>query len=1131
MIAILKIIAAHSICLAGLVSIGFAQSSSVLNSGNWYKLSVTQDGVVKIDYNFLRSTGINPDQINPKKIKIFSGSYGMLPQANSAQRKEDLTEIPVFISGESDDRFNATDYILLFARGPDQFHYDLSKQVFHYENNLFTDKNYYFLTISDSDGKRISSQENIAGTFPIIQTYDDFAFYETEKYNLLKSGRQWFGEQFDAITEATIRFDIAGIADNSDIKFISQVMAQSITNTTFQVSVNNTPVLTQPVNAVPNTTYSIKGRIKSDTIIFTAASVNAPVRQFQDIKYQFTKGSPGISVGYLDYFLFSFKRKLALYGDQTQFRSAESTLNSTSSFEISSVPAGVQVWDISDPDEVKNQAFITTASKISFSTETNILRSFIVFNPGNLKAPVFESKVANQNLHQLASPELLIITAKDLSGEAQRLASHRQSYSGITTSIVTTEQIYNEYSGGKQDITALRDFIYDLHNQPASALKNVLLFGRGSYDYKNRVLGNTNLVPIYESRNSLSPLETYSSDDYLGFLEDSEGDWAESPAQNHSLDIGIGRLPLKNLEEAKDVVDKLIEYDSKITEAGTWQSEFLFVADDGDFNIHQNQADQLANSIELYDLAFNAKKFYLDSFEQIERPSGQLSPDASKALDLEVRKGALIVNYTGHGSEQVWMDERILDETIISKWKQAPKYPLFVTATCEFGKHDDPFQITSGEKTLLQKKGGSIGLVTTARPVNSSTNFTLNKAFYESLFTKANNQFRDLGNIFRDTKNKSLSGVANRNFSLLADPSMKLALPENQIIIDEMKTASGSIELKALSNVTMKGHIEKNSIANNTFTGEVNITLFDGPKDHVTKGDENPPFNFTERSNLLFRGKASVYQGNFELTFIMPKNTPETLVTGKVSAFASTQNTEYAGGAVLNNFIGGSEEIIPPDNTAPLIRLFLGDTTFVNGGKVGPNTKIVALLSDHSGINISSSPVGNDIIAVIDETDPITLNTYYEAKTGTYKNGSLTYPLDGLEKGKHTLSLSASDTYNNRTTATVDFVVTDGTDIQIEEFTNYPNPFYESTTLEFTHSRPGEDLEAFLSIYDVTGKLIVNQQFEILSSQYRVTLSEWDGKSADGAKLARGLYMGKLSVRSLLDGSKNEQITKLIILN
>ncbi len=1126
-----KLIIAHLLCLAGLANPCFGQTPSVLNTGTWFKFSVTQDGVFKIDYALLRSAGVNPDQVNPKKIKIFTGSYGMLPQPNSAPRKNDLKELAIFVAGEADEKFNNSDHILFFAQGPDQYQYNLAKKAFYYENNLFSDKNFYFLTVGESDGKRISTIENIAGTFPFIQTYDDFAFYETEKFNLLKSGRQWFGEQFDAAPEATVRFEILGIADNTDVKLVSHVMAQSITNTSFKVLMNDATVLTQPIDAIPNSQYGIKGRIKADTIVFSSTTVSASTRLNQDVKYQFTKGSPGISVGYLDFFLLSFKRKLALYGSQTIFRSAESVANNTSTFDVASVASGTQVWDVSNTDEARNQAFVLSGSQLKFSALTNSLRTFIVFNPAQVKPPAFEAKVENQNLHQITAPALVIITNSALLAEAKRLAAHRQTRSGISSQVVSTEQIYNEYSGGKQDITALRDFIRGLHTQPASALKNVLLFGRGSYDYKNRVLGNTNLVPIYESRVSLSPLETYSSDDYFGILEETEGEWKENPAQNNTLDIGVGRLPVKNSEEAKDVVDKLIEYDLKITEGASWQNEFLFVADDGDFNIHQNQTDQLANSIEQYDPTFNARKFYLDSFVQIERPSGQYSPAAGKALDLEIRKGALIVNYTGHGSEQVWMDERILDETVIKSWKQGPKYPLFVTATCEFGRNDDPFQISSGERTLLQKKGGSIGLVTTARPVNSSTNFTLNKAFYESLFIKQNNQFRDLGSIFRDTKNKSLSGISNRNFSLLADPSMKLALPENEIIIDEIKTASGSSQLKALSKVIVNGHLEKNKLPNNSFRGKLNFTLFDQVENRVTKGDENPPFTFIARDNLLFRGTTSIEQGSFQLEFVMPKNTSVELVTGKVSTFASTKTGEYAGGYLFNSLVGGVEENPLADNTPPNIRLFLGDTTFINGGKVGPSTKIVALLSDNNGINTSSTPTGNDLVASIDQGDATAINKYYEANSGTYKKGMITYPLDGLDPGKHTLTFSASDTYNNRNTATVEFVVTDGTEIQIEEFYNYPNPFSETTTLQFTHSRPGEDLETFLTIYDLAGKHVLNQQFDVVSSQYRVTLTEWDGRTADGSKLNRGIYIGRLSVRSLVDGSKNEQYTKLIILN
>jgi hypothetical protein len=299
----------------------------------------------------------------------------------------------------------------------------------------------------------------------------------------------------------------------------------------------------------------------------------------------------------------------------------------------------------------------------------------------------------------------------------------------------------------------------------------------------------------------------------------------------------------------------------------------------------------------------------------------------------------------------------------------------------------------------------------------------------------------------------------------------------------------------------------------------------------VTKGDENPPFNYTERKNALFRGHAELKEGNFQIEFIVPRNSPNTLAIGKISTFAVSKNGEYAGGASINNLAGTLEANAPADNAPPSIRLFMGDTTFVNGGTVGPNTKIVALLADESGINISAYPDGNSIIATLDQNASIVLNDYYEATINTYKKGSLSYPLDGLEKGKHTLTLTVSDTYNNISSARVDFMVTDGTELQIEEFTNYPNPFYESTILEFTHSRPGEDLEATMTIYDLTGKTILTQQYEIPASQYRVTLAEWDGKTADGTKLGRGLYLSKLSVRSLMDGSKNEQFTKLIIVN
>jgi len=1117
------------LCLIFLACATYAvsQTNSVLSNGNWFKFSVAADGVVRINYDLLRQAGVNPDQIDPRKLQIYSSQPGMLPQANNTPRKIDLTEIAILVSGEQDGRFNTGDAILFFAQGPDRYQYNLQKQIFEYENNLFTDKNFYFLTVGAETGKRIATRESIDGVHPVVTTYQDLAYYETEKYSQLKSGRQWFGEQFDAGLTATVRFEISDIVENSQLKLVSHVMAQSISPSSFAVTYNNNPVLSQPINAVPNTRYGVKGIIKADTVILNSNTVNASTNVNQDIKYQFTKGSSGISVGYLDFFLITLSRKLIMRSSQLFFRSAQSIESATTSYEISNATSGLQVWDVTEPEQVLQQAFTMASGKIGFAAPAETLRTFVVINPNQLTAPVFEGSVSNQNLRGTTSPQLLIITHLNFFSEAQRLANHRQQHSGLSTLVVPIDKIYHEYSGGKQDFTAIRDFIRSYYLQAGSALQHVLLFGRGSYDYKNRVLNNSNFIPIYESRNSLSPLETYSSDDYYAFLEDSEGDWFESPAQNHTLDIGVGRLPVKTIEEAKAVVDKLIEYDTE--SAGAWQNEILFVADDGDFNIHHSQADQLASLIEQTYPAMSARRFFVDSYEQISKPSGQTSPDAAKALDLLVRKGSLIVNFTGHGSERVWMDERILDDVMVKGWKNKSRYPLFVTATCEFGRHDDPLQITSGELTLLQQKGGSIGLVTSARPVNSSTNFTLNRAFYEALFTKTNNQYPDLGSTFRTSKNNSTSGVANRNFSLLGDPSMKLALPQNEVVFDEITTAAGLTNLTGLSQINVKGHIENEGELIENFEGNLVLSLYDEAVTKTTKGDDNSPFSYSELSNVLYRGQASVTNGEFETSFVLTKNVLANSSVGMFTGFAYHTSTLASG--YSNQNLGGLDNSASADTTPPQVRLFMGDTTFVTGGSVGPSTRIVALLTDASGINITNSPEGKEIYFSLDGGESQNINDYYFADVDTHQSGVLLYPLDGLEKGNHILTLTVSDTHNNTITVSVPFVVTDGSQIEIEQFVNYPNPFEGNTTLEFTHTRPGEDLEVWISIIDLAGNKILEKQFEVPASQYRVTLTEWNGHSASGTKLGRGIYVGKLSVRSLLDGSKNEQFTKLIVLN
>ena len=1104
--------------------------SSVLSSGKWYKISVDVDAVHKMDYNFLKSMGLNPDKIDPRKIQLFAGLNEMLPQANNKPRPNDLQELSIYIKGEEDGKFNGGDYILFFAQGPDSYKLLPANGIFQYENNLFTDKNYYFMTVGSNDGQRMGSTPNIPGAFPVVAEFDDFDYYENDQYNDLHSGRHWYGELFDSKTEYTIRFEIPGIIDGSPIKLVSNVMGQSFSASSFQLFLNDINIGQQQVPPAINAPYATRGFEVTDTLIINASTVNAPSRLNQDVKLRFIKATSGRSIGYLDNLLLQTKRRLALYGDQKIFHALKSLEQPISQFSITGTFSDGMVWNVTDPFHSKFQEITFDAGTTTFAAASASIQKYLVVSNKSYLTPIVEGAVSNQNLHGISSLDFLIITAPEFQSQAERLAEHRRSVNGILTQVVTTTQVYNEFSGGKQDITALRDLASYLFNK-GSGIKNVLLFGRGSYDYKNRLSFNKNFVPTYESRNSLSPLETYSSDDYIGFLEASEGNWGENPPEPHTLDIGVGRLPAKKIEEATTWVDKIVEYEHK--NWGGWRKEILFVADDGDFNIHQSQADQMATTLEKDHPEVNTLKLYLDAFKQVSSPSGQLSPDATAALNSSIRDGAGIVNYTGHGSELQWMQERILDQVSIDKWKSAPRYPMLVTATCEFGRNDDPGLISTAELSLFKKKNGAIGLVTTTRPVYSSTNFTLNKAFYLSLFVRDQGKFRDWGTIFRDTKNNSISGVSNRNFSMLGDPSLHPPLPSSELIITGITNlTSGSDTLKALSKVKVTGRVYTNGFADMGYKGTVSTTLYDKLTSVTTRGDENAPFNFTTRDNALFRGQASIRDGEFEIQFVIPKSIDLTVGPGKMSlyGFSNVSNSDAMG---VNNSvkIGAIEKSPGFDSSGPLVDLFMGDTTFISGGLAGTNSRIVAILSDENGIDISNFNSQNDITATMDDSVSFNLNKYYQADVGSYTRGKVNYPIDGLKPGKHMLTLRATDTFGNTSSGFITFFVSDQNGIQIEQWLNYPNPFSGSTTFHFKHNRSGEDLEAVVTVFDRMGKVVLFNTYQIYGSSYKVDLSLWDGASPDGTKLGEGLYLMKLSLRSLLDGTKNEKIAKVIILN
>ncbi len=716
------------LCLFVLASLtGWTQS--VLREGHWYRVAVQKPGVYKLTYDDFKKMGFDADHLDPRTIRVHGNAGGMLPQPLAASRANDLTENAILVAGEDDGAFNSGDYVLWYAEGPDLVRFDAQRKIIRFESNLYSEKNFYFITAGNGTGKRIATVPSLTGSHPVVNSFEDYAYHEVDDYNIVSSGREWFGDRFD-VAQKNFSVDMPGIAGGSTIKLVSDVTSQSSKTGTFAITFNGASAGTQTVSAITPSTlpqYDAKGIHKRDTFSLTASAAAK-----QDIGYLYNK----VGTGYLDFFLLQAKRALALYGDQTIFRSSESLANASSTFVIEGA-AGNTIWDISNVSEPKNQSFTTQGSQGSFSVSTSSLTEFIVFN-SNVPAPEMVGEVDNQNIRGAATPNLMVVTHPDFLAEALRLAAHREKHSGWTTLVVTNQQVYNEFASGRQDVTAIRDMAKFFYDKNSSALKALLLFGKSSYDYKDRIFNNTNFVLTYESRNSLNPLQTYSSDDYFGFLENTEGLWREDfvPDKEHTLEIGIGRLPVKTQAEAAAVVDKIIDYETNRKSLGSWRKNFVYLADDGNTtdgftSEYQKDANTLATTTEAAEGGFVTKKLFMGTYVKTVRPSGESIPETTTDILNNFDRGALVLNYTGHGNEHVLSDEQVFTNFDIDKLENK-RYPFLVTATCEFGRNDDPAQISGAEQILLRAKSGAIGLITTARPVYSPSNFQLNKAFSQA---------------------------------------------------------------------------------------------------------------------------------------------------------------------------------------------------------------------------------------------------------------------------------------------------------------------------------------------------------------------------------------------------------------
>ncbi|AFK02795.1 hypothetical protein Emtol_1650 [Emticicia oligotrophica DSM 17448] len=1098
-------------------------AQSVLATGQWYKIATTRTGVHKIDAAFLQSAGIDIGKINPQNIRIFGNGAGVLPQANNAKRLADLTENAIEVIGENDGKFDPADYILFFAESPHKIIYNAENQNFSHLNNPYSDTTFVFLNLSDSKGLRVKNQTLPTNVGNFIRTFDDFSFHELDQKNIISSGgrdlggsgREWYGESFGVSPDMSFDVKSEGVVAGSSIKINSAILGASFVSTKVSLKLNaDSLVGEQPLRAIGTGTYDIKGNESIQSFTALANGKNT-----QKLIFSFNKNNQSSSVAYLNYFEVQMKRKLQFYAQQTIVRSIESLKNKISTFALSQASNNQKIWDVSNALTVENIPFQINNSEAVFNTETqNQLKTFVLFSEANLLEPNAIHKIQNQNLQQVQVPDLLIVSVSFWHEQAQRLADFRKKNDALDAIVIDIEQIYNEFGNGSPDPTAIRDFGRFLWQKNPQKLKYLLLFADASFDYKNLIqyagIDTKLQIPTYESRESLNPVNSYASDDYFGFFEENEGEWLENNEGNHSLDISIGRLPVKNYEEAKNVVDKLIYYAQTQKTMGSWRRKISFVADDGDFNIHQQDADDIAEMAVKNNQDWQINKIYLDAFPQIATANGAISPATNRAINRIVNEGSLIINYSGHGGVDGWTEEKVLTREQILTWRNLSNMPVFLTATCSFGRFDDPGNVSGAEMAMLSPKGAAIGLLTTTRPVYSNTNFLLNSAFYQAfLKVKAGSVFR-LGDIFRVTKNNSLSGVFNRNFSLLGDPSMQLAYPTDKVVLTKVNGLSPEKQtLKALSRVSLEGEIQASTgKLKNNFSGKVLVSVFDKPSEISTLGQKTEKFKYKAYRNQLFEGIVEVKNGGFKLSFIVPKDINYQLGLGRVSFYAiSSDSLTDATGSFNELMVGGSETNILNDTKPPEIKL-----------SVDKNNVLSAEISDENGINISQAGVGHEMLLVLNDTLQVVVNQYFVNENELTK-GVLKYNLGELPAGRHTIRLKVWDTYNNSAERALEFVV-ERVDLKILRAYNYPNPVENTTSFYIEHNAENQDLTIKLSIFDASGKQI----FEHSENCYVCDKTLNVGMEVEPKKWKAGTYIYRISVSSSSENKTSSFAGKML---
>ena len=1042
---------------------------SVLADGHWVKIRVSESGVCRMSFSELRSAGLEPSQ-----VRVFGYGGAQKEQDFSKPNIDDLPQVPVYV-GE--------DYILFYVQGPISWTYNGSR--FAHTRNTYSDFGYYLLSDDAGDMLLFPEAEAVSGSPTDVTYYSYYQVQDEDSVNLIDrtgvsgGGRTFYGEQFAAGQTRTFTFSTPyANGDNSSVYI--DMAANAATTSTVKAKLNNTSSKSIYISSIPDHyTFGVAGTISMN---------GASEEQNQRVTMQFVNSNAS-ALAWLNYIEITTPSELVMTGSYMGIRSLvnRNTTNPVR-FLLRNTTASTQIWDVTDLAAIQRMPTTMVDDQLAWvGTQADGVHEYIAVNTDGTKFVQAEvvGEVKNQNLHALNNIDYIIICPEGYEDVSEDLAKAHEAKQAITYAIVTDQQVYNEFSSGTPDATAYRWLMKMLYDRAKNGIGQqprwLLLMGHGTFDNRKLLRNSgTSLLLTYQSKNSVNEIKAYATDDYFAYLDDNEG----AIDTQGRMDIGVGRLPVESLDEARTTVDKMIQY-IRNEQTGKWKNQLVYLADDGENGTHTETAEKSAELVRIKNPDFIVHKIFLDAYPQEVNASGESYPLAKNRVLNLLKNGVLFFNYSGHGGYNAITNESILNlKDIAGMTNKNQAFWLF--ATCNFAQCDAGKR-SAAETAVLNPKGGAIGILAATRTVYASQNTNLNRSVCDTLFGHSDVFHYDmtLGEAISIGKNLLGSDENKLAYVLLGDPCMRLNYPTDYHVetLTEMDT------LNALSVQHVEGRIideDLNTVSD--FNGKVDITIYDKMQSIPTRDNDNVGGDprviaYNDYPNTIFSGATDVKDGLFNYTFMVPKDIRYNFDNGRIVYYAVTADsleTAEAVGHFEQFIIGGTGSTVAIDTIGPEMEIYLNSPAFRNGDKTYATPRFFANLYDKNGINTAGAGIGHDLMLIIDD-DPkmiYSLNEYFTAANNSYQAGQVSYLMEELANGPHSLTFRAWDLLNNSTTKSLNFIVEAGLDPSIYNVTTYPNPVQQSGVVHLivNYDQPDELIETEIYLYNTAGQMVYSHK-------------------------------------------------------